>query len=172
MNHYCLICGTKLEIAVIEDRKREFCSHCGWIHYETLKVSAGVRIEKEGRLLLVKRGFNPWKGLWYLPAGFVEVDETPSQGAVREVYEETGLHVRLKDLVDVYTYTDDPRGNGIVVLFDAEIESGELKLTTETLDAGFFTPEEISSMQFAGATVRKQVDDWLSLQEISNGLQK
>lgn len=163
MSHFCLKCGTPLISKKIEDREREICPACGWINYETLKVSAGVRIEKEGRLLLVQRGYNPWKGLWYLPAGFVEVDEEPYQGAIREAFEETGLRVKLTSLVDVYTYTDDPRGNGIVVLFDAEIQSGELKITPETLDAGFFSADEIYSMKFAGVTVTKEVNDWLHL---------
>jgi 8-oxo-dGTP diphosphatase len=168
MTHYCIICGTKLATEIIEDRDREVCLSCGWINYESLKVSAGVRIEKDGRLLLVQRGHDPWKGKWYLPAGFVEIDEEPFQGAIREAYEETGLRVKIKNLADVYTYTDDPRGNGIVVLFDAEIVEGELRLTNETIDAGFYSAGEISNMQFAGATVVKQVDDWLRL----NGYKK
>ncbi len=163
MSHFCLKCGTPLETRLLEGRDREICPACSWINYEMLKVSAGVRIEKDGKLLLVQRGINPWMGLWYLPAGFVEVDEEPYQGAIREAFEETGLRVKLKNLADVYTYTDDPRGNGIVVLFDAEIESGELKVTPETLAAGFFSAAEISQMKFAGATVYKQVNDWLQL---------
>lgn len=163
MNHYCLMCGTKLGSEMIENRDREVCPKCGWIHYASLKVSAGVRIEKDGRLLLVQRGLDPWKEKWYLPAGFVEIDEEPYQGAIREAYEETGLRVKIKSLADVYTYTNDPRGNGIVVLFDAEIVEGELCLTPETIDAGFYSAQEISNMQFAGATVTKQVDDWLRL---------
>jgi 8-oxo-dGTP diphosphatase len=162
MNHFCLVCGTRLETKTIEGIKREICPSCGWIYYEILKVSAGVRIEKEGRLLLVQRGINPWFGKWYMPAGFVEVNEEPFQGAVREAFEETGLHVAIKNLVDIYTYTDDPRGNGVVMLYDADIVSGELSVTPETLAAGFFSVEEIVEMEFAGATVQKEIDDWLA----------
>jgi ADP-ribose pyrophosphatase YjhB (NUDIX family) len=171
MNHYCLKCGTQLETKLIEARDREICPNCGWVHYEVLKVSAGVRIEKEGRLLLVRRGINPWMGQWYLPAGFVEVDEEPYQGAIREAYEETGLRVRIADLADIYTYTDDPRGNGIVILYNAEIESGELRLSTETMDVGFYSVEEILKMQFAGVTVTKEVNDWLRLKGHAKGIQ-
>ncbi|MRS02964.1 NUDIX domain-containing protein [bacterium] len=163
MTHYCVNCATRLETKIIDGRDREICPSCGWVNYEILKVSAGVRIEKDGRLLLVQRGINPWKGLWYLPAGFVEVEEEPYQGAMREAYEETGLKVKLIKLVDVYTYTDDPRGNGIVVLYDAEIESGELTVTPETMDAGFFSVDEVLKMKFAGLTVTKEVNDWLHL---------
>ncbi len=163
MNHFCLKCGTLLITKKNDGRDREICPACGWVNYEILKVSAGVRIEKDGRLLLVQRGIHPWKGLWYLPAGFVEVDEEPYQGAIREAFEETGLQVKLTKLVDVYTYTDDPRGNGIVVLYDAEIESGELRLTPETMDAGFYSVDEILNMKFAGLTVTKEVNDWLHL---------
>jgi len=171
MNHYCLMCGTKLDKKLIEGRNREICLSCGWINYESLKVSAGVRIEKEGCLLLVQRGQEPWKEKWYLPAGFVEIDEEPFQGAIREAYEETGLRVKIKNLADVYTYTDDPRGSGIVVLFDAEILEGELSLTPETIDAGFFSANEILHMQFAGVAVVKQVNDWLRMNGYSKEIQ-
>lgn len=165
MTHYCLLCGSKMETRVIENRDREICPACGWIYYEALKVSAGVRIEKGGKLLLVQRGINPWKGKWYLPAGFVEVDEEPYQGAIREALEETGLQVKIKNLAKVYTYTDDPRGSGIVVLYDAEILGGDLRLTPETLDAGFFSKDELEKMELAGTSARKQVDDWLQVND-------
>ncbi|MBA3073773.1 MAG: NUDIX hydrolase, partial [Anaerolineae bacterium] len=42
MKHFCLMCGTQLESRIIEDREREICPDCGWIHYKQYKVSAGV----------------------------------------------------------------------------------------------------------------------------------
>jgi len=163
MSHYCQNCGQELQKKDIDGRLREYCPKCGWILYEQRKVSAGVRIEKDNRLLLVQRGIEPWYGKWYMPAGFVEVDEEPEHAAVREALEETGLTVKLKGLAGIYTYSDDPRGNGVVLLYDAEITSGNLKPTNETLQAGFFQADEIKKMSLAGKSVKKQVSDWLKL---------
>jgi ADP-ribose pyrophosphatase YjhB (NUDIX family) len=160
--HYCFDCGSMLEMRLIEARDREVCPKCGWIHYAQRKLSAGVRIEVDGRLLLVQRRIQPWIQKWYLPAGFVEVDEEPEHAAVREAFEETGLTVKVLGLAGTYTYSDDPRGNGLVLIYDANIEGGELKITPETLQAGFFTPEEIRNMEFAGASVDRQIRDWLN----------
>lgn len=160
--HFCLNCGSKLQVKLVEDRSREVCPNCGWINYEHRKVSAGACIEKDGKLFLVQRGIEPWYQKWYMPAGYVEVDEEPDQAAIRETYEETGLIVKIIDLAGIYTYTDDPRGNGIVLLFNAEITGGEIKGSHETLQTGFFSVDEVKVLQFAGASADRQVQDWVS----------
>jgi len=161
MNHFCLMCGTQLETKNLEDRDREICPRCGWIYYKQYKVSAGVRIQKDGRLLLVQRGLEPWKGCWYMPAGFIEIDEELEQAAVREAFEETGLQVKTLGLAGVYTYDDDPRGNGIVFLYDAEILGGRMQVSHETEQIGFFSAEEIAKMKFTGKSGCNQINDWL-----------
>jgi len=166
MNHYCLMCGTQLITKLIEDREREICPRCGWIYYKQYKVSAGVRIEKDGRLLLVQRGIDPWKGSWYMPAGFLEINEELEQAAAREAFEETGLKVKTLGLSGVYTYDDDPRGNGIVFLYDAEILGGKMQVTAETSQIGFFSPSDIAQLEFTGKSGRHQINDWLKTKGI------
>ncbi len=166
--NFCLNCGSPLHTKLQDGRDRAVCTICGWIHYEQRKVSAGVRVEKDRGLLLVQRGIEPWYQHWCMPAGFVEVDEDPADAAVREAYEETGLKVQIKGLAGTYTYCDDPRGNGIVLLYDAVIIGGVLQKTNETLQAGFFTCEEIDQMKFAGASTDRQVRDWVKLAKNSN----
>jgi ADP-ribose pyrophosphatase YjhB (NUDIX family) len=163
MSHYCYECGKLLSEKIIEGRVRETCDLCGWINYEHRKISAGVRVQKDGLLLLVQRGLEPWYGKWYLPAGFVEVDEEPDHAAVRETYEETGLIVKINKIVDLYTYNDDPRGNGIVLLYDAVVTGGALTPSSEALQSGFYSPEQIKNMPLAGACVDMQVRDWLAV---------
>ena len=161
MNHYCMKCGKKLETKIIEDRDREICPGCGWIYYKQYKVSAGVRIEKDGCLLLVQRGIDPWKDHWYMPAGFLEIDEELEQAAVREAFEETGLQVKTLGLAGVYTYNDDPRGNGILFLYDAEIVGGNMQVSDETVQIAFLSPREIDGLEFTGKCGRNQISDWL-----------
>jgi 8-oxo-dGTP diphosphatase len=161
MSHFCLMCGSQLEPKLIEDREREICPSCGWIYYEQYKVSAGVRIEKDDCLLLVQRGIEPWKHTWYMPAGFMEINEELEQAAAREAFEETGLLVKILDLAGVYTYDDDPRGNGILFLYNAEITGGEMQLCNETEQIKFFAPNEIVGLKYTGKCGRKQISDWL-----------
>jgi ADP-ribose pyrophosphatase YjhB (NUDIX family) len=86
-------------------------------------IAAGVVAERaDGKILLVLRGENPGKGLWGLPAGFMEIDETVEQAARRECLEETGLDVELRDLLGIWSYYHDPKQtSGVVVLYAARL---------------------------------------------------
>ena len=158
---YCQNCGTRVETRIIDGRERAVCPDCGTIYYQQWKVSAGVRVVKDGKLLLVQRGIDPWRGKWHMPAGYVEVDEEPSLAAEREAREETGLIVRAGNLVDCYLDTQDPRGNVIFLLYEAAIIDGSLTLSKETQSVKFFSPHEIQSLPLAGMSSEKEIVDWL-----------
>jgi ADP-ribose pyrophosphatase YjhB (NUDIX family) len=158
--HHCLDCGAELQ-NTWDERDREKCPHCGWIYYPQQKLSAAGLVLKNDRLLLVRRAFEPWKNCWYLPAGYVEVDEDPSDAARREVLEETGLNVRVGRLLDGYFFDDDPRGNGFLLVYECHVWDGELILTPETNEAGFFTREHIPQ-PLAGAGHERAILDWQS----------
>ncbi len=143
--HYCFQCGAKLDLRFVENREREICPACGWIYYAQLKVGAAVLIEDDGRLLLLQRSYEPWKGTWMVPAGYVEADEDPRDAAIREVREETGLEVELGPMVHVYYFNDDPRGNGVSFVYKAEKVSGKMVVNAESTGAKYFRSEEIPS---------------------------
>ena len=105
---YCSQCGAELALAQIEGRQRERCPACGRVAYRQLKVGAGALIQRDGKLLLVRRGpaLSAFPGTWNLPSGYCEVDESPRQAAARETREETGLEVEVGPLVDVYHFDD------------------------------------------------------------------
>jgi ADP-ribose pyrophosphatase YjhB (NUDIX family) len=142
MNH-CSHCGAALERIEVEGRERSHCPGCQRIHYDQLKVGAGGLIEHEGRLLLAHRTIPPFEGCWNLPAGYAEADEHPQQTAVREVYEETGLEVEATGLADVYFFSDDPRGNGLLILYHCRVLGGILAASAEGNDLSYFAPHEI-----------------------------
>jgi ADP-ribose pyrophosphatase YjhB (NUDIX family) len=148
-----------MKVKDIEDRTREYCPDCGWIYYEQIKVAAGMIIERNGRLLLLQRGHEPWRGYWNIPAGYSEVDEPPIRTAERETFEETGLHVRARQLLEAYFFDDDPRGNGLVLIFDGEVIGGELSSSGESVDMGFFGVDELPE-QLAGGAHNVIVYDW------------
>jgi ADP-ribose pyrophosphatase YjhB (NUDIX family) len=161
MAQFCQNCGSPVSLSMIENRLRAVCSECGWIHYEHLKVSAGARVTRDRKLLLVQRAIDPWKGKWHFPSGYMEIDEDPRQAVEREVMEETGLTVKAGKLVDAYSYSDDPRGNGIVLIYDATLIDGSFLTNHETMDAGFFSPEEIQQLPLAGLCAEAYIRDWL-----------
>lgn len=161
MSHFCLLCGTQLKTRLIDQREREYCPNCGWIHYEQLKISAGCRVEKDGKILLVLRKNPPFQATWHFPSGYVEVNELPIEGAERETFEESGLMVKAGKLAGAYFYNDDGRGNGVVLFYDAKIMSGELRLSDETTDVRFFSPDEIKQIKLAGISAEDSIRDWL-----------
>src|SRR5512133_1854457 len=161
MTHYCYQCGSPLQSQLIEGRMREVCRDCGWIHYKHRKVSAAVRIVEEGELLLVQRGIEPWKNAWYMPAGYLEVDEDPRECAKREALEETGFEVQVGELIGIYAYEDDPRGNGIVLLYQGEITGCDIRANREMVQVKFFSPVELDELAFSGAGAHRQIEDWV-----------
>ena len=106
----------------------------------------GAVFDAEGRLLLIQRKDN---GSWAMPGGAADVGETPSAVAVREVWEETGLRVRAVRLVGVYDSRKVGSPDAVHLyhlVFICEKESGELKLTNETLAFGYFSEEEVAGL--------------------------
>ena len=97
-----------------------------------------------------------------MPAGYVEVDELPALAAERETSEESGLSVKAERLMGAYFYDDDPRGNGVVILYKGRILDGKLSASSETLAARFFIPQELKGLPLAGMSAEASIQDWLS----------
>ena len=87
---FCPHCGSDIvyKVPAGDNRKRAVCSACGQIHYSNPKIVVGCVPEHEGRVLLCKRAIDPRAGLWTLPAGYMENQETAADGAAREAAEE------------------------------------------------------------------------------------
>lgn len=157
---YCLKCGNLLTQIMLDGQIREMCLQCGWVYYPQWKVSSGCLVEKNNALLLVKRATEPWLGCWYLPAGYVEIDETPVQAAFRETKEETGLTVNVQSLFGVYPFDDDPRGKGILILYRAEVTGGRFTSNLEISEIGYFSPSAIPE-PLTGAGHSAAINDWI-----------
>ncbi|RKX24609.1 MAG: hypothetical protein DRP45_07835 [Candidatus Zixiibacteriota bacterium] len=147
---FCPRCGKVLQKITIEDRIRVHCpdSECGYIFYQNPIPAAGAIIVENDQVLLVKRAYPPRINWWCIPAGFMEWDEHPSETAVRELEEETGLKVKLTSLFDVYSGNDDPRLNAILVLYLAKVVGGKMQANDDALDVAYFgfnnLPEKIA----------------------------
>lgn len=159
---FCTNCGDSLVLKEIEQKQRAYCPRCNRIHYEHLKVGAGAIIELDKKILLLQRTQAPFANCWNLPAGYVEVDESPIQAIIREVYEEVGLQVEVVDLADVYFFNDDPRGNGILVVYNCIIKNGILAESDEAATPTYFAGKDIPKT-LAGGGHNQAIRAWRNL---------
>jgi 8-oxo-dGTP diphosphatase len=114
-----------------------------------LTVDAWLR-DRAGRVLLVRRGHPPFEGRWALPGGFCEYKETTETCCARETKEETGLTVKVGELLGVYSDPDrDPRGHTVTVLYACRPRSGRVAGGDDATDARWFTPQELRRLRFA-----------------------
>ena len=98
----------------------------------------------DGKVVLIRRLNEPYKGCWALPGGFVEYGETVEQAAVREAKEETGLDVELVALVGVYSDPRrDPRGHVVSVAFLARARGGELRAASDAREVRAFPVDQL-----------------------------
>ncbi|MBN2517496.1 MAG: NUDIX hydrolase [Candidatus Altiarchaeota archaeon] len=127
------------------------------------RLTVDAIIAKEGRILLVKRRYEPYKGYWALPGGFVEWGETVEEALKREVLEETGLKVDIGRLVNVYSEPDrDPRGHSITVAYSCGIVGGSEQEGDDAAEVGWFP---LHDMPRLGFDHEKIVREALKLQE-------
>ncbi len=145
---FCPQCGTSLVSQVVADRTRPVCPACGFIFYLNPIVAAGTLIEQDGRVALVKRGVEPGRDRWGLPAGYVEADETAEEAAVRETLEETHLHVELDGLLDAFSFGRES-DRGVLLIYAAHVLSGSLEAGDDALDAGWFGPNDLPEVAFS-----------------------
>ncbi len=127
---------------------RPVCPQCGWIHFVDPKVAAAVLIEQDGRVLLVRRVNEPFRGLWTLPAGFVNGGEDPAEAAARECLEETGLNVHITRVLDIISGREHKRGADFVIVYLADVVSGELVPADDADAAEWFARDDLPPLAF------------------------
>jgi len=155
---HCPRCGGRLETRHTEGRDRQVCAECGFVFYRNPAPAAGVILIENGELLWVQRRFEPRRGQWTLPAGFVEYDEHVEECAVRETREETGLDVELSGLFNAYMAMDDPRVRVVLLLYTAVRTGGTLAPGDDAVDARFF-PIDDPPAEIAFRAHRMALDD-------------
>jgi ADP-ribose pyrophosphatase YjhB (NUDIX family) len=133
-----MVCGGAMRSILEHGVRRRACSRCGFIAYRNPVPACGVVIQRKGSILLARRGHEPRKNAWGIPAGFMEYGEHPEETAVREALEETGLKVRLTGLFGVYAGRDDPRTRAVLILYHARIAGGKLQPGDDAIELGYF----------------------------------
>lgn len=104
-------------------------------------VSVGGVVWRGDTVLLIKRGKEPFKGLWSIPGGSVEYGEPLEAALARELHEETGITARIAGLIDVFQ-SITAHGHFVMIDYACHWEAGEPVAGDDALEAGFFTMEE------------------------------
>jgi ADP-ribose pyrophosphatase YjhB (NUDIX family) len=120
----------------------------------------------DGRTLLIRRGSEPLRGQWSIPGGTLELGESLEDGVARELLEETGLEVRVLDLIEVFDriFTEPEAGGGgtpqrpkfhyVIVDYLCERISGEPRPGSDVTDVAFATEEELAKFQLTTTAIR------------------
>ena len=147
--NYCLHCGHPVELEEHFGKLRPTCPSCGWIYFADPKVAVAALIEQGNQILLVRRVNDPQKGLWTLPAGFVDAGEDPVQAIERECLEETGLCIRVLALLDVLAGQEHSRGAHILIVYRASVLSGTVRPGDDADLVAFFSRNYLPELAFS-----------------------
>jgi ADP-ribose pyrophosphatase YjhB (NUDIX family) len=136
---YCPVCAAPLSEALVDGRPRRRCSACTFVLYQNpASAAAGVILDRDHRVLLVRRAIEPFRGHWALPAGYQEIEEHPTETVRREVEEETGLVVEAYRLIDLIFVPDDPRRPANLAVYLCRVLGGRLSASDDAEAAEWF----------------------------------
>ena len=134
---FCPRCGAEPRIDFPRSLR---CEHCGYAAFYNPKPVAGaIPREPDGRIWLLRRGFDPSAGLWTFPGGFVDLGESVEAAARREAHEELEIDVEITGLVGVYSR---PQDRVVLVVYDATL-TGRPRVTPEATEVRAFAPDDL-----------------------------
>ena len=153
---FCPRCGRPADI---DFPRRITCAHCGYAAYYNPKpVAAAIPVDEDGRVILLRRGFDPGRGLWTFPGGFVDLGESVPDAARRETDEELGMAIELESLVGVYSRPEDR----VVLIVYRALAVGRPQTTPEAAEVRAFAPTEIPWSELAFWSTEQALRDALA----------
>ena len=146
--NFCSACGEKVSFLIPEgdNRQRYVCQNCQTIHYENPKIVTGCIAQWQGKILLCKRAIEGRFGLWTLPAGFMENQETNLQGAARETAEEANAEVENMQLFCVFSVAHI---NQVYTMYRGDLVDGKASAGEESLDVALVSEDEVPWREIA-----------------------
>jgi ADP-ribose pyrophosphatase YjhB (NUDIX family) len=144
---YCFSCGARLGAP-----PPTACGQCGQLHYVNPKPCGEAVLIEDGRVLLLRRAKDPWKGAWEVPGGFCQGDEHPMHAAERELAEELGIQAEAIAYVGTWMDTYGPpaadglqahTANSSYLMRVRESVTGLRLQAEEVSEAGWFGLDEL-----------------------------
>jgi ADP-ribose pyrophosphatase YjhB (NUDIX family) len=150
---HCKVCGAEVryEVPADDNRERAVCTACATVHYENPLNVVGTLPVWQDKVLLCRRAIEPRRGLWTLPAGFMELGETTEQGAVRETVEEAGARIELEGLFTLFNVV---RVGQVHLFYRARLLDLELDPGPETIEAQLFGQADVPWADIAFRTTK------------------
>ncbi len=154
--HFCSNCGKPLtqEIPPRDNRIRSVCHACGTIHYVNPKMVVCtipiIETKRGTEILLCKRAIAPRDNYWTLPGGFMEINETTEQAAIRETFEEATAIVSIKGLFAVMNLSIFQQ---VHLFYLANLKEAQFSPGEESREVRLFTENEIPWNQLAFSTI-------------------
>lgn len=143
---YCSACGAAMASGAA---RHPVCEACGRIHYRNPLPVASALVANDAReLLLVKRGQDPFKGMWCLPIGFAEIGEGIQAAALRELQEEAGVEGEIVRLLDAASHDNPVYGDLLIVTFEVHKTGGEEQAGDDAEDVGYFPISDLPRLAF------------------------
>ena len=152
---HCKRCGAAVHYRIPDDgdvKERAVCPVCATVHYENPLNVVGTVPYLGDRVLLCKRNIEPRLGKWTLPAGFMELNETLSEGAARETREEAGAQFEMQGLFSVLSVV---RTGQVHVFYLARLLNDQFDPGHETMEARLFDEADIPWQELAFTTVKE-----------------
>lgn len=146
---FCSNCGNINIHGWKEGNLRYFCENCDIVHYENPKPTSTLICPRGDNILLVKRAFPPGKGLWGLPGGFIELNETPEIAAERELLEETGLKGTVSRFIGHCSHFGSLFGDVLLLGLEMKItDFSNLTPMDDAEDAELFQLDDLPDLAF------------------------
>jgi len=151
---FCPVCGAGMEQFTEDGFPREKCGKCGFVNYHNPRPTVSAVISRGGKILLSHRLADPFKGMWDLPGGFMEEEESPEDGIKREIREELGIEIEIKNLIGVFGPTAYPFGGqelyNVDIYYEVKIISGEPAAVagSDVMEIDWFDQDKLPEMAF------------------------
>ncbi len=147
-------------VTVDGDRDRLACLDCGHVFYENPKIVVGSVVVHDGRVLLCRRAIAPRIGFWTLPAGYLELEETVAEGAIREAAEEACAAIEIEGVLAIFSIS---RIAQVQIIHRARF-SGEVAFAPgrESLEVALFAPADIPWNELAFPSVAWALEGWIA----------
>ena len=149
---FCPICGKPLQKSIIDDHPRSTCPDCSYIHWGNFSLGVGGVVWHNDKVLLVQRGYNPGKGMWTIPGGYVDQEESIGEAIIREIQEETGIKTKPLSIIGLHDRPAEKHDTYIIFLM--QFLGGNLQSQPEEVsDLGFFTLKECYDLPIPSLTL-------------------